>query len=209
MNKQDYRKIEYASKEIFVLKKHEIVTYKLKNYKNVFVSSTCHIKPKGLHIILKNLNEAIKDFGIDDKSVQIIIASFKDGIAGFGMYKAIENEIYLNEIICDKNTLKHEGLKISHVERHEAWHLKQASIYRKQYGIINEDNYSHYLNYINDHAKKYLDSLGVEEDNVGVISEYAYNMYMFGRYDETEAEIKAKKGEFNVSIFTKRYARTT
>ena len=105
--------------------------------------------------------------------------------------------------------LEAEKLIIGHVERHEVWHLKQASIYRKQYGIINEDNYSHYLNYINDHAKKYLDSLGVEEDNVGVISEYAYNMYMFGRYDETEAEIKAKKGEFNVSIFTKRYARTT
>lgn len=101
MDKQDYRKIEYATKEIFVLKKHEIVTYKVKNYKNVFVSSTCHIKPKGLHIILKNVNEAIKEFGIDDKTYKIIILSYNDGMDTYGKYDAISNEIILNEVICD------------------------------------------------------------------------------------------------------------
>ena len=138
MNKQDYRKIEYVSKEIFVLKKHEIVTYKLKNYKNVFVSSTCHIKPKGLHIILKNVNEAIKEFGIDDKTYKIIILSYNDGMDTYGKYDAISNEIILNEVICDGDKLEAEKLIIGHVERHEVWHLKQASIYRKQYGIISQ-----------------------------------------------------------------------
>lgn len=194
MNKQDYRKIEYATKEIFVLKKHEIVIYKLKNYKNVFVSSTCHIKPKGLHIILKNVNEAIKEFGIDDKTYKIIILSYNDGMDTYGKYDAISNEIILNEVICDGDKLEAEKLIIGHVERHEVWHLKQASIYRKQYGIINEDNYSNYLKYTNRKAKRYIDSLGLNEDNIVEVSRYAYSSYSLSRYDEIEAEIKAFRG---------------
>ena len=59
MNKQDYKKIEYASKVTHTFKNREIVIYQLKNYKNVYISNTCHIKPKGLYVILKNINEAI------------------------------------------------------------------------------------------------------------------------------------------------------
>ncbi len=43
-------------------------------------------------------------------------------------------------------------------------------------------------------AKRYLDSLGANEDNVSAISKYAYKTYVMGRFDEAEAEIKAKKG---------------
>lgn len=102
------------------------------------MSSTCHIKPKGLHIIFKNVNEAIKEFGIDDKTYKIIILSYNDGMDTYGKYDAISNEIILNEVICDGDKLEAEKLIIGHVERHEVWHLKQASIYRKQYGIISQ-----------------------------------------------------------------------
>lgn len=149
MNKQDYRKIEYTVKETFKLKNNEITTYKLKGYKNVYVSNTCHIKPKGLHIILKNVNEAIREFEIDDKIFKIVVLSYKDGMDTYGKYNAISNEIIFNEVICDKSKLAVEKIAIGHVERHEVWHLKQANNYRKQHGIINEKNYSDYLKYTN------------------------------------------------------------
>ena len=194
MNKQDYKKIEYASKVTHTFKNREIVIYQLKNYKNVYISNTCHIKPKGLHIILKNINEAIKEFDIIGEKNKIIITSHKDGFNSLGMYDAINNEICLNEIVLDKNKLSHENIESGHVERHEVWHLKQATIYRKKYGTINNDNYQHYLNYTNSQAKKFLDSMGVNEDNVIAISKYAYYVFAYKNYGEVEAEIKAKKG---------------
>lgn len=206
MNKQDYRKIEFTTKETFILKNNEITTYKLKGYKNVYVSNTCHIKPKGLHIILKNVNEALRDFKINDHNLKVIITSYQDDLNNLGLYDAINNEICLDELISDKNKLIHEKVELGHVERHEAWHLKQATIYRNKHGTIDKNNYLEYIAYTNMQAKRYLDSLGVNEDNVGVITEYAYNAYMMGRYDETEAEIKAMKGGAQcIQIFQKKF----
>lgn len=92
-------------------------------------------------------------------------------------------------------------------QRHEVWHLKQASIYRKQYGIINEDNYSNYLKYTNRKAKRYIDSFGLNEDNIVQVSRYAYSSYSLSRYDEIEAEIKAFRGENDGLLLSKRNAR--
>ncbi len=205
MEKQNYRKIELNTlKETFLLNEHEIVVFKLKGYKNIYVSSNCHIKPKGLHIVLKNINEAIKDFKIDDDTFKVIIFSYKDGLNIFGTYRAITNEIYLNEAICDVDKLRAEKLEIGHIERHEVWHLKQALNYKKKFKIINKQNYSDYIKYTNRQAKKYIDYLGVNEDNVGEISEYAYNSFSLNRYDEIEAEIKAKKGAKKCYRFTQK-----
>ena len=194
MEKQDYRKIEFTEEETFVFKDKEIMAHKLKGYANVYLSNSCHIKPKGLHIMLKNVNGAIKDFEIDDTTYKIIIFSYKDGINIFGAYRAIHNEIYLNEVIWDTDVLTLEKLDIGHVERHEIWHFKQAINYKKIHGKITKDNYENYKITIRTKAKRYLDSLGINEDNVGVISDYASYMFVYGDYDEVEAEIKAKKG---------------
>ena len=99
-----------------------------------------------------------------------------------------------------------KGVELGHIERHEMWHVKQALIYKTLYENINQENFTHYLNYTNIRAKKYIDSLNLNEDNIGVITEYAYNAYMMGRYDETEAEIKAvKKGAQCIQIFQKKF----
>ncbi len=170
MEKQNYRKIELnTKKETFLFKNHEVITYKLINHKNIYVSSNCHIKPKGLHIILKDINKALKDFKIYDSTFKIIIFSYKDGLSIFGAYRAITNEIYLNEAICDADKLAVENIKIGHVERHEIWHLKQALNYKKKYKVINKHNYSDYIKYTNGQAKKYIDYFGINEDNVGEI----------------------------------------
>ena len=97
MIKQNYKKLEITTKETFTLKEYKIEAYKLKNYTNVYVSNNHHIKPKGLQLIIKNINEALKEYIINDYSLKIIIVSFKDGISGFGAYDATKNEVYLNE----------------------------------------------------------------------------------------------------------------
>ena len=194
MEKQDYRKIEFTEEETFVFKDKEIMAHKLKGYANVYLSNNCHIKPKGLHIILKNVNGAIKDFEIDDTTYKIIIFSYKDSLNIFGAYFPMLNEVYLNKVICDADVLMLEKLNIGHIERHEIWHLKQALTYKSKFGLIDKDNYEDYINYARTKAKSYLDSLGVNEDNVCDISDYASYMYAYDNYDEVEAEIKAKKG---------------
>ncbi len=206
MKKQYYKKIEFTDKKTFIFNKQKVFTYKLKDYLNVYVSKNCHIKPKGLHIILKNVNEALKDFGIKDRDFKILLLSYKDGMNTLGAYKAYFNEICFNETICDVKKLKLENIEIGHVERHEIWHLKQAENYRKKYGLITLDNYDKYINFSRIQAKKYLDSIGVNGDNVGVISEYAFAMYEYKKFDEVEAEIKAKKGDLCIARnFQKKY----
>ena len=98
MEKQDYRKIEFTEEETFVFKDKEIMAHKLKGYTNVYLSNNCYIKPKGLHIMFKNINGAIKDFEIDDTTYKIIIFSYKDGLNIFGAYSPMLNEVYLNEV---------------------------------------------------------------------------------------------------------------
>ncbi len=195
MEKQNYRKIELGDrKEIFSLKNCEIISYKLENYKNIFISSNCHIKPRGLHVILKHVSESLKEFDIKDITYKIIIFSYKDGPDSFGAYDAIYNVVYLNEVICDMNKIAIENIKTGYVERHEIWHLKQAENYKNKFNLDTIENYDDYIVYTRVRAKKFLDSLGINDDNVGDISDYAYSMFFFENYDEVEAEIKAKKG---------------
>lgn len=206
MIKQNYKKLEFTTKETFSLKDHKIETNKLNNYRNVYISNNCHIKPKGVQFIIKNVNEALKEYKINDDTLKIVIVSFDDGIGGFGSYNAIKNEVYFNEIISDKNKLIFENIKLGHVERHEIWHLKQAIDYKNKYVLITYDNYENYLIYARSNTKKFLDSLRISEDNVGVISKYAYSMYIYKHYDEVEAEIKAKKGALcTLQNFQKKY----
>ena len=206
MIKQNYKKLEFTTKETFSLKDHKIETNKLNNYRNVYISNNCHIKPKGVQFIIKNVNEALKEYKISDDTLKIVIVSFDDGIGGFGSYNAIKNEVYFNEIISDKNKLIFENIEFGHVERHEIWHLKQALIYKNKFDTINKDSYINYLKYANGQAKKFLDSLGINDDNVSVISKYAYNMFMYQNYNEVEAEIKAKKGALcTLQNFQKKY----
>lgn len=204
MEKQNYKKIEKDELIKFTFNDSIIEAYKLKNYKRVYVSKNSHIKPKGLHKIIKNINIALKEFKIEDKNYKIIIFSYKDIMNALGTYKAINNVIYLNEIIADEYALKFEDIELGHVERHEILHFKQALIYRKKYGDIVPNNYEHYISYTKTLAKKYLDSLGINEDNVDEISTYASFMYAYQRYDEVEAEIKAKKGALCLRNFQKK-----
>ena len=73
-------------------------------------------------------------------------------------------------------------------EYHEMWHMKQAEKFRSKGWNITKENYGNYIIELNKECKKTIDALGINEYNVGKISDYAEKMLDCGRYDEVEAE---------------------
>lgn len=77
-------------------------------------------------------------------------------------------------------------------------HMKQAEKFRSKGWNITKENYGEYIRELNKECKKTIDALGINEYNVGKISDYAKKMYFANRYDEVEAEymtlIKRKGG---------------
>ena len=198
MRKQDYRKLRGTNKEVFELyNKRKLIyldTVKLDDYENVYVTADVNIKPKALHRMIKNTNDSIREYQIDNHDLRIIIVSYKDGFESYGQYDAISNCVYYNDVIANKEILLKENIELGHIERHEMWHFKQADDYRKRFKEISLNNYLRYLAYANKKAKKFIDSRGINKDNIGVISVYANVSYRSNRFDEVEAEIMAKKG---------------
>ena len=198
MRKQNYRKLRGADKEVFELyDKRKLIyldTVKLDDYENVYVTVNVNIKSKALHRMIKNTNDSIREYQIDNHDLRIIIVSYKDGFESYGQYDAISNCVYYNDVIANKEILLKENIELGHIERHEMWHFKQADDYRKRFKEISLNNYLRYLAYANKKAKKFIDSRGINKDNIGVISAYANVSYRSNRFDEVEAEIMAKKG---------------
>ena len=73
------------------------------------------------------------------------------------------------------------------------WHCKQATKYEKKHGKITKENYKEYITALRAECKAKLDRLGITEENVKEISEYAKDMYFAGKYDEVEAEYNTLK----------------
>lgn len=196
--KQYYRKILGIEKYEFNLVNKgnniSVKTIKLKEYKNVYISNKTHIKPRALQNVIKRINDAIKEYKIKNTSLKIVILNNNDSFYSYGQYDAIDNVVYYNDVITNKIVLGLENIELGHIERHEIWHFKQAEIFRDKYGDITNENYDDYISFISLKAKSHIDSMKINEDNVGEISEYALKAYRVERYDEVEAEIKAKKG---------------
>ena len=201
MKIQNYKKIVGTS-ETFIVKinklNRKVKTTKINDYDNVYVSINSSIKPRALHSIIKNTMTAIKEYKIENVDLKIIILSSEDGFNSYGLYDAIGNTVYYNEVISNKDILNREGINIGHIERHEIYHYKQVVRYQNKFGSITENNYTNYIKYTIDMAKKFIDRRGINKDNVSEISAYASKMFMTFRYDEVEAEIYAKKGAGHV-----------
>ncbi len=201
MRIQNYKKITGPIEKLVIRINeinYNIEVVKIENYENVFVSINSTIKPRALHAIIKNTREAINEYRIEESDLKIIILSSKDGFNSYGLYDAINNTVYYNEIINDVDVLNGENIKLGHIERHEMYHYKQAENYRIKHNLISKQNHENYIKYITKRAKKYIDSKGINDDNVGEISTYALKTFRVERYDEVEAEIYAKKGAKHV-----------
>lgn len=193
---QMYRPIQRSQESIDVKIKEdfEVKTRKVLSYSgDVYISDNATIKPRALHQINKNTEEAIKQWGIpSDRKPKIVIVSPDEMPTAYGKYDAIQNTVFYIPQIADKKIVENQG----DIEYHEMWHMKQAENFVAKHGEITEKNYFEYIKSTCDEAKKNIDTLGITEYNVSEISSYAAKNYLFGRFDEVEAEYKAlvKKG---------------
>ena len=108
----------------------------------------------------------------------------KEELKAYGKYDAVNNVVYYIPEIVNKEILGQKGV----TEYHEMWHMKQAEKFRSKGWNITKENYGKYIRELNKECKKTIDVLGINEYNVGKISDYAELKYLQERYDEVEAE---------------------
>ena len=183
---QEYRPvIRGDSKIIEVRPDTKVDVKKINTYQgNVYVSDNVDIKPKALHEIYTNTVKALKKWGISkDRMPEIRILSIEE-LKAYGKYDAVNNVVYYIPEIVNKEIVGQKGI----TEYHEMWHMKQAEKFRSKGWNITKENYGNYIIELNKECKKTIDALGINEYNVGKISDYAEKMLDCGRYDEVEAE---------------------
>lgn len=183
---QPYKKIVRAEKRDIEIKtvniNRVIKSRKVKAYEEVYISDRAIIKPKSLHKIRKYNNELTKKYGISQKPDILIVTDEELNYNVLGVYLAISNVVVYPSNVAEDT------------QRHEMWHCFQADNYRLNGGIItDEENYKTYLKNIRSKAKIKIDKLGINESNVSEISDYAKKMYLYGMFDEVEAEYETYK----------------
>lgn len=183
---QEYRPIIRGdSKIIEVRPDTKVDVKKINTYQgDVYVSDNVDIKPRALHEIYTNTVKALKKWEISkDRMPEIRILS-KEELKAYGKYDAVNNVVYYIPEIVNKEIVGQKGV----TEYHEMWHMKQAEKFRSKGQNITKENYGEYIRELNKECKKTIDVLGINEYNVGKISDYAEIKYLRERYDEVEAE---------------------
>lgn len=170
--------IDFKYSEDVKIKAQRVTTYG----DEVYVSDNTKIKPMTLHRIKTHNDEILKEYGIDKKP-KIVIFDINEYSGAYGKYNAVDNTVYYCSDILSKELKKDVD-----TVRHELGHMNQAEEYRAKFGEITDENHLDYIAYTCGVAKKYIDKMGINEYNVGEISDYAKKMYKYSRYDEVEAE---------------------
>ena len=170
--------IDFKYSEDVKIKAQRVTTYG----DEVYVSDNTKIKPMTLHRIKTHNDEILKEYGIDKKP-KIVIFDINEYSGAYGKYNAVDNTVYYCSDILSKELKKDVD-----TVRNELWHMNQAEEYRAKFGEITDENHLDYIAYTCGVAKKYIDKMGINEYNVGEISDYAKKMYKYSRYDEVEAE---------------------
>lgn len=154
----------------------------------VYVSENIKFKPRALHGINRNIENAMKTFDIPMEKKPTIIVSTLDELGIWGKYDPVNNRVYLSYEISDEK--KREGAN-GFIEYHEIWHMKQALFYELKHGKITHNNVNDYLLEAKYNAKRNIDVLGVNSYNVIKVSKNAWQKYMLASFDEVEADLIA------------------
>lgn len=199
---QDYRPVILDKENEVVAKRdYEVKTYRAITAQNeIYISENADIKPKKLHQIDENVSAALDRMGISDKeNLPKVMVITRDDMATnavasyrakenqflicdeFAVYKAGEMPDAMMQLACGNNDLS------SYI--HELYHWVDAESYRSQYGEITDENYNHYVNYINERAKKRLDKLSAKGYNI-LVSEYAQNNVVAQKFYEIYTEFR-------------------
>lgn len=155
-----------------------INTDKITSYpQDVRVSTKLNIKPRKLHEVVSSTNEAAEHWGIPADKIPTIVVGTPEEISAFGKYDPITDTVYYAIDIQKFDT---------DTSYHEMWHVKQALDFKASgRSITDKRTYIHELCPI---CKKHIDKLGITQENVGELSDYALSRYKVCRYDEVEAE---------------------
>ena len=183
---REYRPIIRGdSKIIEVRPDKKVDVKKINTYPgDVYVSGNVDIKPRALHEIYTNTVKALKKWDISKDRIPEIRILSKEELKAYGKYDAVNNVVYYIPEIVNKAVAGQKAV----TEYHEMWHMKQAEKFRSRGWNITKENYGEYIRELNRECKKTIDVLGINEYNVGKISDYAKKMLDYGRYDEVEAE---------------------
>lgn len=195
-SKQEYKPVNRGESKIVEVKNNRNINIsEVEDYKgDVYISDKANIKPRALHEIYNNTMKAIELWGISkNRKPEIRIVSYEE-LEAYGKYNAVDNVVYYIPEVVSEDIVGGKAI----TEYHEMWHMKQAEKFRDKGWDITKENYGDYLEKLNKECKKRIDALGINEYNVGKISEYAKKSYIAQRYDEVEAEymtLVKRKGE--------------
>ena len=139
-----------------------VTVFRITSYSEpVYVSEKAKIKPKALHIINKNTEDALEKWGIPlERKPKVVITSI-DELNAYGKYDAVLNTVYYIPQIVDK-----EKIPPGDVEFHEMWHLKQAEDYQCSGKTITRENKGNYIAELCKKCKSEVDELGITEYTV-------------------------------------------
>ena len=196
-SKQAYKTVNRGESKIAEVKNNRNINIsEVEDYKGeVYISDKANIKPRALHEIYNNTMKAMELWEISkDRRPEIRIVSYEE-LEAYGKYNAVDNVVYYIPEVVSEDIVGGKAI----TEYHEMWHMKQAEKFRSKGWNITKENYGKYIRELNKECKKTIDVLGINEYNVGKISDYAEKMLDYGRYDEVEAEymtiIKSKGKE--------------
>ena len=196
-SKQEYKPVNRGESKIAEVKNNRNINIsEVEDYKGeVYISDKANIKPRALHEIYNNTMKAMELWEISkDRRPEIRIVSYEE-LEAYGKYNAVDNVVYYIPEVVSEDIVGGKAI----TEYHEMWHMKQAEKFRSKGWNITKENYGKYIRELNKECKKTIDVLGINEYNVGKISDYAEKMLDYGRYDEVEAEymtiIKSKGKE--------------
>ena len=196
-SKQEYKPVNRGESKIVEVKNNTNINIsEVEDYKGeVYISDKANIKPRALHEIYNNTMKAMELWGISkNRRPEIRIVSYEE-LEAYGKYNAVDNVVYYIPEVVSEDIVGGKAI----TEYHEMRHMKQAEKFRSKGWNITKENYGKYIRELNKECKKTIDVLGINEYNVGKISDYAEKMLDYGRYDEVEAEymtiIKSKGKE--------------
>ena len=185
-SKQEYKPVNRGESKIVEVKNNRNINIsEVEDYKgDVYISDKANIKPRALHEIYNNTMKAMELWGISkNRRPEIRIVSYEE-LEAYGKYNAVDNVVYYIPEVVSEDIVGGKAI----TEYHEMWHMKQAEKFRSKGWNITKENYGKYIRELNKECKKTIDVLGINEYNVGKISDYAEKMLDYGRYDEVEAE---------------------
>lgn len=161
----------------------------------MYASVNAKVKPKELHDIQKTLKEAIalinppKDYIVPEICILTI-----DEAMTVASYSSVYNRLTVVQGEFLHSTLNNDFVAPNDYRAtavHELFHWLDAMEYIDKHGTITSQ--AEYRQYLVNRHKKQLEKLGINEYNVGKISEYAKESYRYGKFDEVYTEYRVSR----------------